>query len=270
MLKKTVVLSLILCIWSAIPTYAGQWRLDERGWWWENDDGSYPKAQWQWLDGNCDGTSECYYFDGTGYLITDTVAPDGYRVNSDGAWVLNGIVQVKVDGSNGINDWNGDWEIIGQVIIPDQGENRAEKQRDGVYADDLIDIDPYELAYRVIELVNEERVARGKHPLEINDELMENAMVRAEEASEYFSHTRPDGRNCGTAITVRYSLAAENLHGGGRLSRDTLEVMADETLEGWIHSAGHKKNMLDSRFRETGVGVYITDQSYTVSQYYIK
>ena len=52
-------------------------------------------AGWQWIDGNGDGTAECYYFDDNGQMLTGTTTPDGYTVNSDGAWTENGTVQTK-------------------------------------------------------------------------------------------------------------------------------------------------------------------------------
>ena len=52
-----------LCAAMGITAYAGQWQQDSTGWWYEEDDGSYPASTWQWIDGNGDGISECYYFD---------------------------------------------------------------------------------------------------------------------------------------------------------------------------------------------------------------
>ena len=71
------------------------WQHDNIGWWWRNADGSFPFSTWKWLDGNHDGIYENYCFDSRGYLYTDTVTPDGYTVNSNGAWVQNGVVQTK-------------------------------------------------------------------------------------------------------------------------------------------------------------------------------
>lgn len=48
---------------------------------------------WHWIDGNGDGVGECYYFGENHYILTDTVTPDGYTVNADGAWIENGVVQ---------------------------------------------------------------------------------------------------------------------------------------------------------------------------------
>ena len=70
--------------------------MDNTGYWWENEDGSYAKDQWLWLDGNQDGIAECYYFDENGYMLSDAVAPDGSQVDKDGAWIIDGVKQAKV------------------------------------------------------------------------------------------------------------------------------------------------------------------------------
>lgn len=78
-----------------MTVFAAGWQQNATGWWWQNDDGSWPANSWQWLDGNGDGVAECYYFDGNGYMLANTTTPDGYTVNADGAWTVNGVVQTK-------------------------------------------------------------------------------------------------------------------------------------------------------------------------------
>lgn len=73
----------------------GQWIQNNVGWWWQNSDGTNPTNEWVWLDGNEDGTAECYYFDGRGYMLSNTTTPDGYKVNANGAWVQNGSIVTK-------------------------------------------------------------------------------------------------------------------------------------------------------------------------------
>lgn len=80
---------------SGMEVYAGTWQLDNGGWWWQEDNGSYPANEWRWIDGDGDGTAECYRFNDIGYLYCDTVTPDGYRVNKDGAWVEGNVIQTK-------------------------------------------------------------------------------------------------------------------------------------------------------------------------------
>lgn len=94
-------------------SYAGQWKQDTTGSWWQEDNGSYPVNTWSWIDGNQDGVSECYYFDGNGYRLTNAVTPDGYQVNGDGAWIVNGVVQTQ--GQQGATSYTekvvGTWEV---------------------------------------------------------------------------------------------------------------------------------------------------------------
>ena len=66
---------------AATTALAGQWQQNSKGWWWQEDNGTYPKSQWQWIDGNKDGIAECYYFDNSGYMLSNTTTPDGYVVN---------------------------------------------------------------------------------------------------------------------------------------------------------------------------------------------
>jgi len=91
-----------------VPAFAGEWKQDlsrpasqdgTSGWWYQNDDGTYPANGWFWLDGNEDGEAECYCFDNDGYALVSlynlTSKAAGYDVNMDGAWVENGEVQVQ-------------------------------------------------------------------------------------------------------------------------------------------------------------------------------
>ena len=78
-----------------ITCFAAGWQQNEVGYWYENEDGTWFANTWQWIDGNKDGKAECYYFDANGYMLADTITPDGYTVNSDGAWIENGIVQFQ-------------------------------------------------------------------------------------------------------------------------------------------------------------------------------
>jgi hypothetical protein len=78
----------------SLTAYAGQWKNDSRGWWYQNDDGSYPAATWQWIDSNGDGVAECYYFYSDGYMAYNNEI-DNYYVNPNGQWERDGKVQRK-------------------------------------------------------------------------------------------------------------------------------------------------------------------------------
>ena len=49
---------------SVVPAYAGEWKQDEVGSWYQNDDGSYSKGEWQEIDG------KQYYFYQAGDMAT--------------------------------------------------------------------------------------------------------------------------------------------------------------------------------------------------------
>ena len=61
-----------MLITTAGTSFAGVWYLDNYGWWYQNDDGSYPAGTWQLIDGYW------YYFDNYGYMKTGWLLDNGY------------------------------------------------------------------------------------------------------------------------------------------------------------------------------------------------
>lgn len=55
-------------VYSADLIFGGEWRLDENGWWFVGNDGSYPKNVWAELTWN--GQTGWYYFNAQGYMQT--------------------------------------------------------------------------------------------------------------------------------------------------------------------------------------------------------
>ena len=90
-----VMMAVAFTLTAAMNAWAGSWEQQSGSWFYRNDAGQF-QTGWAWIDGNQDGIAESYYFDQTGRMIVDTITPDGYRVNSDGAWVQDGTVQKKV------------------------------------------------------------------------------------------------------------------------------------------------------------------------------
>lgn len=83
--KKVLLTAVPATLCLSFTSMAGQWHQDMNGWWYENNDGSYCRNGWYWLDGNQDGEAECYYFGNKGYMINAFGHVDGYEVNEDGA-----------------------------------------------------------------------------------------------------------------------------------------------------------------------------------------
>ena len=132
-LKKVACVTAVVSLAMAGTAFAGTWKAgdgeNQNKWWYDNGNGSYPTNGWQWIDGNGDGVAESYYFDNSGWLLTNTTTPDGYTVNAEGAWVQNGTIQTKavsqnqsiapisendfvVSGNNSVTQNNADHSII--------------------------------------------------------------------------------------------------------------------------------------------------------------
>ena len=100
-MKKKLLFLIVMAvsILMSMTAFAGVWRTgtapNENRWWYDNEDGTWAAGGWQWIDGNQDGTAECYYFDSEGWMAAGTTTPDGYQVNGDGAWVENGLVMTQ-------------------------------------------------------------------------------------------------------------------------------------------------------------------------------
>ena len=97
--KKTAVVSLTaaMAVSSVSTAFAGQWQQDAKGWKFQTGANAFHTGGWQWIDGNGDGISECYYFGTDGYMAAGTTTPDGYTVNANGAWTENGTVKTRDD-----------------------------------------------------------------------------------------------------------------------------------------------------------------------------
>ena len=111
--------------------------------------------------------------------------------------------------------------------------------------------DCYTLSYKVFEIVNQERIKAGVKPLKFNNDMYKAAMVRAKECDEMFSHDRPNGTSCFTALKeagVKYLSAGENIAMGYRTPADV--------MKGWMDSEGHRNNILDPDFTDFACGVY--------------
>lgn len=109
-------------------------------------------------------------------------------------------------------------------------------------------------------MANEERAKEGLPPLALDQKLCEAAAIRAGEIVEQFSHTRPDGTNCFTVFQqngINYRAAGENIAAG--------QSTPAAVMDSWMHSEGHRANIMSSEFGKLGVGFVRAPQGY---QYY--
>ncbi|MDE6501028.1 MAG: hypothetical protein K2L10_02980 [Ruminococcus sp.] len=120
-----------------------------------------------------------------------------------------------------------------------------------------------EYAYQVAVAVNRERSANGLNPLKYSDELSESAIIRANEIQTNFSHTRPDGTSCFTAVTdmgISYRYIGENIAYGQKSPEDVMNA--------WMNSSGHRANILSENFDYIGIGVTYRNGTYYWTQFF--
>ncbi len=109
----------------------------------------------------------------------------------------------------------------------------------------------------VLKLCNDEREAYGLDKLHTRQDLWNDvAMVRAEEITTVFSHERPDGTECFTALDdanmPEWTFAGENIAAGF--------TSANSVVNAWMNSQGHMENILDYNFTDLATG-YVHDET---------
>lgn len=115
----------------------------------------------------------------------------------------------------------------------------------------------------VVRLVNAERAKEGLAALQMDSSLNSAAQVRAKEIVTSFSHTRPNGANCFTALSeagIKYNGSGENIAYGQKTPA--------EVVNAWMNSAGHRANIMSSKFTKIGVGCHNSNGTYYWSQFF--
>ena len=112
---------------------------------------------------------------------------------------------------------------------------------------------PEKFPIEVLRLVNAERAKVGAAPLKFAKDLASSAYVRAKELPIKFSHTRPDGSKCFTAMPQVGHVIGENLAGG--------QSSPKQVVKAWMDSKTHRDNILSKNFREIGIVYYYQSNS---------
>lgn len=104
----------------------------------------------------------------------------------------------------------------------------------------------------VLELTNKARAASAVGQVSYSSILERAAQAKADDmvARQYFAHNTPDGKTPWTffeAVGYKYLTAGENL----AVHFNDVEPLQDA----WMNSPGHKANILNSSFKEMGVGI---------------
>lgn len=137
-------------------------------------------------------------------------------------------------------------ETTEEEIVDDKTETEIENDTEEVIDDDIIKINCSKKELECYNLINNYRQENGLDILTWDDTLYEYAKIRAREASQCWSHTRPDGTSWKEIDPNTFQ--GENLAKG----YDT----AQDAVSAWIASQGHKENILRGSFNRTAIAFY--------------
>jgi uncharacterized protein YkwD len=142
------------------------------------------------------------------------------------------------------------------------------------------------LERRVHDLINQERRDDKLTALAFDERLSTIARSHSQDmaARHFFSHTNPDGQDAtarGTLAGFRCrkqiarntfkeglgeNLFQDNLYSRIRISGNersfdwnTPEEIAAHSLKGWMNSPPHRRNILESTYGQTGIGIAVSD-----------
>ena len=120
------------------------------------------------------------------------------------------------------------------------------------------------LAAELLKQINQKRTANGLSTLSYSADLQASADIRAKESVQNFSHLRPDGRGCETAVTVDYTVTGENL-----IQVTSEFATADIMMDTWMNSPTHRNNILLPSFTKMAVGIYVSNGTTYVSTVFV-
>lgn len=106
------------------------------------------------------------------------------------------------------------------------------------------------LSAQVFDLVNQERSAAGCAPVHSDDRLTAAAQLHSEDMdrNDYMSHTGRNGSTPGDRANAQgyQAWSGENVAKGQR--------SAQQVMDAWMNSPGHRQNILDCANKALGVG----------------
>lgn len=108
-------------------------------------------------------------------------------------------------------------------------------------------------------LLNEERADAGLRPLSEHRKLEKAAFRFSKEMvnKRFFDHVSPSGSTLSTRVKkVKYTKGARSWALGENIAWGTgTRATPASIVDAWMHSPGHKRNILDPTFREIGIGI---------------
>ena len=152
-----------------------------------------------------------------------------------------------------------DFEALCKAQNPGNTQNKNDKDnkedQDDSSKNEQVSAGQSSMTSQVVNLVNSERAAQGLTALQKDSRLAALAQQKAEDMAknQYFSHTSP---TYGSAFDMlkaagySYKTAGENIAMG--------QKSAASVMDGWVHSSGHRANILHTSYEKIGVGYAVS------------
>lgn len=159
---------------------------------------------------------------------------------------------IKIEFKQDMTELKDGWELCADIKV-----NGTQKYTD---------------AYKVFDLVNEERKKEGLSELKLDKNLMDIAMQRAYEISVYYAHRRPEvyrGFALGDSghdaqVFIEDTLYRVGLYGKITFNGENIAngyLNSESVMNGWMSSESHKSNILGN-YTTMGVGAVKTEYGY--------
>lgn len=153
-----------------------------------------------------------------------------------------------------------------QVLSTEELNTLIPQSSASVIAANNVNLD--ELKQAVFQKVNEYRVSQNLSPLKLNSTMSQLSQQHSQNMATGkvpFSHEGAEQRFEKISNTISYQKIAENVGYNSGYSNP-----AEQVVEGWIKSDGHRKNMLGD-YNLTGIGVAKNPEGeYYFTQIFVK
>ena len=155
-----------------------------------------------------------------------------------------------------------DGEIIGYLQVTCGDETREVRLQEKIpmlvrkIPSDKLSVNKTE--WDILRIMNVERAKERGIPLRMIAPLQDSCDIREPELVENFSHTRPDGSKCFTAIKdFNAASMGENIYACPSASSSRfVEIDSEKVMTAWMNSTGHRANILSTKYNYVGVGAY--------------
>ena len=127
----------------------------------------------------------------------------------------------------------------------------------------------------VCEITNQVRRAKGLAPLIKDAELRNVARAYSNDmlVRRFFDHTSPDGVSFDERISNHYHhwvrFMGENIWGAFGYNPSNTQRLAQEIVDDWMSSPGHRDNLLSPDFTHVGVGISARHHTLRATQEFV-